>query len=102
MKEEELVLFMLLMDYLQENALLKRDSYDKVPRDTLQRQLRNKIGKLIGDAEGRVWSPRDMILNILVCKHLEMIYITLFNYTNITLWASYFGIDTVIGIFIGT
>lgn len=54
MKEEELVLFMLLMDYLQENALLKRDSYDKVPRDTLQRQLRNKIGKLIGDAEGRV------------------------------------------------
>jgi hypothetical protein len=44
-KEEELVLILQVVDYLEESILIKKDAYEKLTKEHLQKQLKYKFSK---------------------------------------------------------
>jgi len=44
-REEELVLVLQVVDYLEESILIKKDAYEKLTREHLQKQLKYKFSK---------------------------------------------------------
>jgi hypothetical protein len=43
--EEEVILAAQIIDYLDEGLLIKRDSYERMGREMLGKQVRNKFAK---------------------------------------------------------
>jgi len=44
-REEELVLVLQVVDYLEESILIKKDAYEKLTREHLQKQLKYKFSE---------------------------------------------------------
>ena len=44
-KEEELILILQIVDYLEESILIKKDAYEKLTKEHLQKQLKYKFSK---------------------------------------------------------
>ena len=44
-KNDELVLVLQIIDYLEESILIKKDAYEKLSREHLQKQLKYKFSK---------------------------------------------------------
>ncbi len=44
-REEELILILQIVDYLEESILIKKDAYEKLTKEHLQKQLKYKFSK---------------------------------------------------------
>lgn len=44
-REEELILVLQVVDYLEESILIKKDAYEKLTKEHLQKQLKYKFSK---------------------------------------------------------
>lgn len=44
-REEEMILVLQIVDYLEESILIRKDAYEKLTREHLQKQLKYKFSK---------------------------------------------------------
>ncbi len=44
-REEDLILILQVVDYLEESILIKKDAYEKLTKEHLQKQLKYKFSK---------------------------------------------------------
>lgn len=44
-REDELILILQIVDYLEEAILIKKDAYEKLTKEHLQKQLKYKFSK---------------------------------------------------------